>query len=190
MPKVRFIIAEKSYLLRQGLVSAIQSIANAMVIEKIENINELSNLPETDYLIVSGKWIKKAPLQANEWMQLYPKMKIIVLIGEFCPAFILNDYSLKIEVNSTKASILKTIQSLVDEIPQLEEEPELTKREQSILREIALGLSNKEIAEKLFISTHTVITHRKNIIRKLDIKSVSGLTVYAILNQIISIDEV
>lgn len=62
---------------------------------------------------------------------------------------------------------------------------ELTRREVDVLRLVAMGHSNKEIADKLFISVHTVITHRKNITEKLGIKSISGLTVYAIINQII-----
>ena len=67
---------------------------------------------------------------------------------------------------------------------------ELTPREKLILENVALGLTNKEIASKLFISTHTVISHRKNITRKLHIKSVSGLTVYAILNGIVKMEDV
>ena len=67
---------------------------------------------------------------------------------------------------------------------------ELTPREKLILENVALGLTNKESASKLFISTHTVISHRKNITRKLHIKSVSGLTVYAILNGIVKMEDV
>lgn len=69
-------------------------------------------------------------------------------------------------------------------------ESNLSEREQDVIREIALGRTNKEIADNLFISAHTVITHRKNITRKLGIKTVSGLTVYAILNKIIQMDEI
>lgn len=58
---------------------------------------------------------------------------------------------------------------------------ELSAREVDVLKCVALGMSNKEIADKLFISIHTVITHRKNITAKLDIKSTSGLTIYAIM---------
>ena len=62
---------------------------------------------------------------------------------------------------------------------------DLSVREIEVLKLVALGHSNKEIADKLFISTHTVISHRKNITEKLGIKSISGLTVYAIINDYI-----
>ena len=65
----------------------------------------------------------------------------------------------------------------------------LTERETEVLKLVSLGNASKEIADKLNISTHTVITHRKNITEKLGIKSISGLTVYAILNKIIDTDE-
>ncbi|MCG8697795.1 MAG: LuxR C-terminal-related transcriptional regulator [Bacteroidales bacterium] len=66
----------------------------------------------------------------------------------------------------------------------------LTQREEDVLRELVYGYSNKEIADKLSISAHTVITHRKNIASKLGIKSVSGLAVYALLNHIIDPDTI
>ncbi len=65
----------------------------------------------------------------------------------------------------------------------------LSDREKEVLKELVNGKSNKEIADCLCISTHTVISHRKNISRKLNIHSLSGLTVYAILNKIIEINE-
>lgn len=61
----------------------------------------------------------------------------------------------------------------------------LSERETDVLTLVAKGFSNKEIGEKLFISMHTVISHRKNITKKLGIKSISGLTVYAILHKLI-----
>jgi len=61
-------------------------------------------------------------------------------------------------------------------------EEELSSREKEVLQEVVKGLSNKEIADVLCISTHTVISHRKNIARKLNIHSVAGLTIYALVN--------
>jgi regulator of cell morphogenesis and NO signaling len=62
----------------------------------------------------------------------------------------------------------------------------LTSRELEVLQLVAYGFLNKQIADKLSISLHTVISHRKNITRKLQIKTVAGLTVFALLNGLIS----
>ena len=67
---------------------------------------------------------------------------------------------------------------------------ELSQREKDILIQIVKGLSNKEIADALFLSTHTVMSHRKNIVRKLNIHSTAGLTIYAIVNGIVNIDKI
>ena len=68
-------------------------------------------------------------------------------------------------------------------------EDALSDREREIVHCVVCGMSNKQIAEKLFISLNTVLTHRKNIARKLNIHSVAGLTIYAIVNKIVNIDE-
>lgn len=65
---------------------------------------------------------------------------------------------------------------------------ELSNREKDVLVQIVNGLSNKEIADKLCLSTHTVMSHRKNIARKLNIHSTAGLTIYAIVNGIVEIN--
>ncbi|MCX6120832.1 MAG: LuxR C-terminal-related transcriptional regulator [Ignavibacteriales bacterium] len=62
----------------------------------------------------------------------------------------------------------------------------LSSREIEVLQLVACGFLNKEIADQLSISLHTVISHRKNITRKLQIKTVAGLTIYALLNGLIS----
>ena len=67
---------------------------------------------------------------------------------------------------------------------------ELSDREKEILVSVAQGLLNKEIADKHHISINTVITHRKNITRKIGIKTVPGLTAYAILNNLIDINSI
>ena len=67
---------------------------------------------------------------------------------------------------------------------------ELSQREKEILISVAQGLLNKEIADRHNISINTVITHRKNITRKTGIKTVAGLTAYAILNNLIDINSI
>ena len=64
----------------------------------------------------------------------------------------------------------------------------LSEREIEVLAVMVKGFSNKEIAEELNISIHTVISHRKNIVEKTGIKSLSGLTIYAISKKYIQVD--
>ena len=61
-----------------------------------------------------------------------------------------------------------------------QEENRLTPTETEILRDIALGLTTREIAEKRYSSFHTVTTHRKNIIRKIGVNNVHEATRYAL----------
>ena len=67
---------------------------------------------------------------------------------------------------------------------------ELSEREKEVVQLVVRGLSNKEIAEKMFISANTVMTHRRNIARKTQIHSPAGLTIYAIVNGLVNLDEV
>jgi len=76
------------------------------------------------------------------------------------------------------------------EKPERGEREELSEREKEILVSVAKGMLNKEIADEYNLSIHTVISHRKNITRKTGIKTVAGLTVYALLNGLIDINTV
>ena len=67
---------------------------------------------------------------------------------------------------------------------------DLTPREREVLVLLVQGLINKEIADRLNISLTTVISHRKNITEKLGIKSISGLTIYAVMNGFIDADKI
>lgn len=72
----------------------------------------------------------------------------------------------------------------------IDADADLTRRELEVLQLITKGYSNKEIADHLFVSTHTVISHRKNISEKTGIKSASGLTMYAILKKIVDVNDI
>jgi DNA-binding NarL/FixJ family response regulator len=61
----------------------------------------------------------------------------------------------------------------------------VTEREADVIRYIAEGLSNKQIADKLFLSTHTVNTHRKNIMNKLGVNNTAGIVMYAVKNNLL-----
>ena len=84
-----------------------------------------------------------------------------------------------------------------DAVPERNEDEEsdslvdcMTDREKDILRCVARGMQNKEIADKLFISINTVTTYRRNISAKLNIHSAAGLTVFAILHRLVDINDI
>ena len=68
--------------------------------------------------------------------------------------------------------------------------PKLTRRETDVLKLIVRGMLNKEIASQLGVALTTVITHRKNLTAKLHIRSVSGLTIYAVTHGLVNIEEI
>ena len=92
-------------------------------------------------------------------------------------------------IKNKKESIVSRVQEETISEEQASQD-NLSQREKEIIRCVVKGLSNKEIAEELFISIHTVITHRRNIARKLEIHSPTLLTVYAIVNKLVDISEV
>ncbi len=92
-------------------------------------------------------------------------------------------------VNDPEEIIISNVRRLLDTNSDYKAQSKLTQRETSVLKLVASGLTNKMIADKLNISINTVLSHRKNITAKLGIKSVSGLSVYAIMNGIVSLPD-
>lgn len=100
-----------------------------------------------------------------------------------------SDDTFIINIHCDESTIIDKIEQIIASINIPSEsmrQSSLTQREIDVLRLIAKGYINKEIAEKLNISFNTVLSHRKNITTKLGIKSASGLGFYAIMNGYIS----
>jgi len=85
---------------------------------------------------------------------------------------------------------IQTISGSILNSNQITQNQELTPREIDVLKLLAVGFTIKEIANELIISTHTAISHRKNISEKLGIKTISGLTMYAVIKSIIDINDI
>lgn len=118
---------------------------------------------------------------------------LIALVYQYIEPEVLKHYHATIDIRDNRDKIIKKIQQVAGTTNPTNEQTEtteLSEREKEILISVAKGKINKEIAEEHHISIHTVITHRKNITRKTGIKSVSGLTVYALLNNLIDMSEV
>ena len=100
----------------------------------------------------------------------------------------IKSYDETISIYDTPAAVISKLRNSLAQYAgnsRSENREELSAREKEILVCVAKGMLNKEIADRFHISIYTVITHRKNITRKTGIKTVAGLTVYALLNNLI-----
>lgn len=192
MKRSGIIVAVESYLLRKGLVSILNRIPGVTVVREFESISPLEKFIHTrnrDLLILSQGLFEEAMTSLFREGDLHERCILLSTgsteqKGKGLPIIYSTD---------GKEDIIQKIQDLLDAQPRSLQNDDifnLSPREKTIVRLVSLGYTNKQIAEELFLSAHTVITHRKNIGHKLGIKSVSGITVYAIVNNIITIEEV
>ena len=94
----------------------------------------------------------------------------------------------RLEQKSKQNDVSVKISNMITQSPLSDEV--LSDREKDVIVDVAQGMTNKEIADHLCISTNTVITHRRNIARKLQIHSPAGLTIYALVNNLVDISSV
>lgn len=106
----------------------------------------------------------------------------------FVPAVLQLEEEVKKNIDNHNTS--NKLQETTEKAESQSTQDDLSQREKEIICCVVKGMSNKEIAENLFISVHTVITHRRNIARKLQIHSPTLLTVYAIVNKLVDLSEV
>ena len=185
-------IAEPSSMLRIGLEQLLRELPDVEVVFSTDNLNSLNariNALHPDILIVNPllfDYAKRATIRA-EFDQL-PNLRIIGLITAYIESQHQRQFAGIIELNDDFQRIKSTLNQVSNTLQTDNEDPDtapLSDREKDVLICLSKGLKNNEIADQLNISVHTVITHRKNIVRKTGIKSVAALTVYAILNNLI-----
>jgi DNA-binding NarL/FixJ family response regulator len=192
MKRTSIIVAVESYLIRKGLVSILNRVPGITVSREFDSpapFMKFMQNQDRDLLVISQSLF-------NESTDLFvsggdlPERTIVLTRDQEAKA---KEGIRTIDTSNSKEELLYKIQELLEARPYktgVSEPDDLSPREKTILRLVSLGYTNKHIAEELFLSAHTVITHRKNISHKLGIKSVSALTVYAIVNNIITIEEV
>jgi DNA-binding NarL/FixJ family response regulator len=197
MKITNFILLIDSYLVRKGLVSLLNRVQGLRVLKEFGADEPFLSYLEShpvDYLIMGQSVFDRS----HDLFIAKPELleKIVLIQDPHKEALVPGESPYNahtsIHLMEDKETIINKIRNLLDQRKQDDstgQSTELSPRETTILRHISMGLTNRQIAEKLFLSAHTVMTHRKNISNKLGIKSVSGLTVYAIVNNIITIEE-
>jgi DNA-binding NarL/FixJ family response regulator len=192
--KNRVIICESSEMIAIGLADIIDGLAQLDVVARLDSPEHLSEkivTTEANLLIINpallGYQNKEFLLQLGKE---HPNVCMIALVTSCLDHSLLTPYNGIIEINDTRAQIISKMNEFAEsKTSKNNDDVELSKRETDVLVAVAKGMMNKEIADQMNISIHTVISHRKNITRKTGIKSVSGLTVYALLKDLISEDD-
>jgi DNA-binding NarL/FixJ family response regulator len=186
----RVIICEASEIITTGLSEVIDSMAQFDVVSRLdspEHLSEKITVSDANLLIINPSLLGFQNKDfLSQLVKEHPQVTIIALLTSYLDHSMLTPYSGVIEINDTRSKIISKMNEFAQsETTKNNDDVELSKRETDVLVAVAKGMMNKEIADQMNISIHTVISHRKNITRKTGIKSVSGLTVYALLNNLI-----
>ena len=191
--KKKVLIVEPSVIIAEGLMKILGEHAQLEVLSPLHDIECLKGRVVTgkpDILIVNPTMLPQSRWSIfNSIIQDCPDATILALVYQYVEHHSLRKYHGIIDICEERGHIYEIVMDSFTQQKPNEHQPdengyELTKRELDVLVQIAKGLMNKEIADKLNISIHTVISHRKNITRKTNIKSVAGLAMYALMNNL------
>jgi len=186
------VIAVQSYILKRGISAIIKDIEEADLIF-FDDLSELNHYMEATkvFCAVIEQHLLQNKHQRDILFQLKNNTVMVAIATDSKCLPAAKKFDHIISWNNTREEIVPVFSEIFNTTTEAEESSQLlSERETEVLKLVALGSTNQQIAEKLFISKHTVISHRKNITFKLGIKTVSGLTVYAVLNNLIPKDQI
>lgn len=143
-----------------------------------------------DIVIVSCNICSPPMIETVRTIADLPKARFILYCETITDELLAERCEGHLSAEESDKEVIDLITSLLTADEREEVPGELTPRERDIIIGVVKGMTNKEIADELFISPNTVTTHRRNIVKKLDIHSASGLTVYAIMNKLVSLQDI
>ena len=193
--KIKVTIIEPSEIVCTGLKRLIELNGSFNVVKTFSTIQEYNGTPKvkTDIIIINpmsvcdnGDTEPKIPLQTDENTAV-----VAINYGPYDEDFFHN-FDGYINIFNTREQIEKRLSAVLKNASDKETDDnsdELSVREREILTAVAKGKTNKEIADEFNLSIHTVISHRKNISHKLGINSIAGLTIYAVMNKLLDVED-
>jgi len=191
---IRIAIAESSVIVRSGITQVLKRLSNLRVqpieVTSNEALRDCVRTQSPDILLVNPSF--GGYFDVGSFRESSGSIRIMAIQSTFTDAALMNKYDDFISIFDDADIIADKIGKLQNiEVEPDENDPDsLSQREREIVICVVKGMTNKEIAENLYLSIHTVITHRRNISRKLQIHSASGLTIYAIVNKLVELNEI
>jgi Response regulator containing a CheY-like receiver domain and an HTH DNA-binding domain len=192
----RIVIIEPSPVVSQGIKSLLEENSTELSVIGIFcdlQAFQKSSLDLTiDFILINPAIINfYKQFNVKDLFTDYPDVIIVAIQYGYIDSETLNSFDGVLDIYDNGVRIVKKLKNFTNiyrnqQTGNSGDNIELSEREKEILVAVAKGMTNKEIADKHFISVHTVVSHRKNITRKTGIKTVSGLTIYAMFNNLIS----
>lgn len=188
---LKIVLVEPSLILRSGMSYVLRRLTtfDVQVVEtgEPEQLEELIAEAAPDVLIINPS------LTDDEEMlrELQQKsLRLIAFQSALADARLMQRFDAVVSIYDTAEQIKEKLRSVCNSRDGEASQELLSAREKEIIVGVVKGLTNKQIAERLFISAHTVITHRRNIAAKLQIHSPASLTIYAIVNKLVELNDV
>ncbi len=198
---IRVAVAERSLILRSGVIAALKRSFSGSIqfieLETPEDFDRNIRLYSPNILVANplfgGQFSVERCRQSNDLG--LKETKIVALVSSIIAPQALQLYDASIGLYDTDEQLRELMDRLMgfDKTPedaQPEGDEQLSQREKEIIVEVVKGKTNKEIAEDLSLSVFTVLTHRRNISRKLQIHSASALAIYAIANKLVKMSDI
>ena len=195
--KYQTIIIEPSEIIREGVKLCLEKNSYFQVTSCFSDLQsfEDKHIKDDFQIILINPAIIKfyEPVNMRHLFADYPNVCLIAIMYQYVDTETLQNFDGILDIYDESWMIPKKTMKILESRQPKNATPEdnvkLSDREKNIIVALAKGSANKEIADKLHISIHTVISHRKNIVRKTGIKKVSGLTLYALFNHLVSQDD-
>ncbi len=190
MRRYRIAIVEPSVIIAQGVASILRSSGEADVVAIYPTLRAYAdrlNVKDVEVVVVGSQVAVGAQLRSE-----LQGVAVVLLSTTVVDEDVLRQVDGVINIYDDEATLMRKVRTAVEqgETNPYSDSHDLSERERDVLILVAKGMANKEIADRLNISIHTVMSHRKNITHKTGIKSVAGLTVYALLNNLLDQSDV
>lgn len=188
--RINIAVLEPSQIIVEGLSNILMKLKKNFYVFRFNDLEELRNSTVKEHfqiVVINPSIIQNRISDFIKLKTSYPQILWIALIYSFFDEELIRKFDDTLSVTATPGQIANKLGQLNAATDKNQQE-DLSEREIEVLSQLVKGFSNKEIADKLNISIHTVISHRKNITEKTGIKSLSGLTIYAITRKIIPLE--
>lgn len=189
MKRVRVAIVESSAIIAEGLASLLGGGEYEVVYTggDLRTLVERFGVIAPDVVVVNSQLVTTASQPLRSVFAELQEVTLMALSTAVCDEETLRQFDGVINVYDSVQQLQRKLSAAFEQEPSnpYSDSHDLSERERDVLILVARGKANKEIADELNISIHTVMSHRKNITHKTGIKSVAGLTVYALLNNLL-----